>query len=339
MGDVVKMMEFPPTAKGGNGSGVVPVEVMPVAMDRSEAAACLEEVRGHLRDAKWRLLEFYERDGWQALGYASFKECAAAELNASASSNYCYDVLSAARVERNLRAAMPEVVAHYQLPVSQALALAPLEPEQQVAAYDLARRVAGTQTLTERLVLQAVRDVAPELAKGKRLDNPAATQEHYTPPFIWERVQIVFGGQIDLDPCCNPGQPNVPAAEYFRKEDDGLTHDWMGKVYCNFPYSDKATPMLQWVRHLRLQREVTESICLVPAYTDTKWWHELCDGFPLICLMEGRLRFLGPDGELQDSARFPSALVYQGPNPERFYDAFLGAGLVVQQINEELIAR
>ena len=346
MSDELKLVEIPSTPLVKRGiiarAATVPVEVMPVAMDRSEAVACLEEVRGHLRDAKWRLLEFYERDGWQALGYASFKECAAAELNASASSNYCYDVLSAARVERNLRAAMPEVVAHYQLPVSQALVLAPLEPEQQVAAYDLARRVAGVGKLTERLVLQAARDVAPGalragLKRGR--DNPNPSQERYTPKRLVDLYVRVLG-EIDLDPCCNPGEPNVPARNHFRREDDGLSHDWGGKIYGNFPYNDPGGPrLLQWVRHLQLQRDVTEWICLVPAYTDTIWWHELCKDFPLICLHRGRIHFLDEQMEPQTDTPFPSASIYQGPNPEVFYDALFSEGLMVQQVNEELITR
>ncbi len=72
----------------------------PIPMKKKEARATITQVRCHLRDARLLLLDLYERRGWQALGYASWRECCAAEFGVSVS--HLYRLLQAARVERDL---------------------------------------------------------------------------------------------------------------------------------------------------------------------------------------------------------------------------------------------
>lgn len=51
------------------------------------------------------------------------------------------------------------------------------------------------------------------------------TSEWYTPPEIFEAL----GLQFDLDPCSHDiCAPNIPATQYFTKEDDGLSRKWGG---------------------------------------------------------------------------------------------------------------
>ncbi|MGD7664880.1 DNA N-6-adenine-methyltransferase [Brevibacillus laterosporus] len=48
-------------------------------------------------------------------------------------------------------------------------------------------------------------------------------------------------------------------------------------------------------------------VCLLPARTDTKWWHEYCMKGE-IRLVKGRLKF----GDSNNSAPFPSAVIIFG---------------------------
>ena len=69
-----------------------------------------------------------------------------------------------------------------------------------------------------------------------------------------------------------------------------------------------------------------EIIALLPARVDTKWFQE--DIFPTaaaICFWKGRLTFLGAPAP----ALFPSAVVYWGPNVQRFVSAFQTAGTII----------
>ena len=145
------------------------------------------------------------------------------------------------------------------------------------------------------------------------------TEEWYTPSRIIDRVILTLGA-VDLDPCCNPGEPNVPASKHYREEDDGLSHPWGGRVFMNPPYGS-ALP--RWVKQLVAEYEagrVSEAVALIPARPDTRWFRALRE-FPR-CFIWGRLKFSG--GE--KVATFPSMAVYLGNNLEGFVKAFSDIG-------------
>lgn len=130
--------------------------------------------------------------------------------------------------------------------------------------------------------------------------------DYLTPPEIIQRVQAVFGGEIDLDPCGNRGLPmdNVPAAKYYTETEDGLAQPWSGKVFCNPPYGGAVS---SWV-----DKAITESqeghadpiILLLAARTDTRWFYKLRDF--ACCFIRQRLRFVGS----VNTAPFPSVLFW-----------------------------
>jgi len=149
--------------------------------------------------------------------------------------------------------------------------------------------------------------------------------ECYTPDIILERVEGTMGC-IDLDPCSNPGRPNVRARKHFTREDDGLSREWHGKVFMNPPYGRE---IADWVSRLCAQWEagnVTEAIALVPARTDAKWFRMLRE-FPR-CFVWGRLRFIGQE----NAAPFPSMAVYLGQDVTGFACAFGDIGDIYQLV-------
>ena len=50
-------------------------------------------------------------------------------------------------------------------------------------------------------------------------------------------------------------------------------------------------------------------VCLLPARTDTRWWHRYCMNASKIYFIKGRLKF----GSSQNAAPFPSAVVVFNP--------------------------
>ena len=61
--------------------------------------------------------------------------------------------------------------------------------------------------------------------------------EWYTPPAVIKAVRTVLG-EIDLDPASTAEANHIVGAKnFFTKDDDGLKHDWLGKIFCNPPYS------------------------------------------------------------------------------------------------------
>jgi hypothetical protein len=154
------------------------------------------------------------------------------------------------------------------------------------------------------------------------------SNEWYTPPDLVETISDALGG-ISLDPCSNSeGEPNIPAEEHFTEADDGLTREWHGTVYMNPPYGDDIG---NWTSKLMMEYEagrVDEAIALVPSRTDTMWFRVL-KNYPR-CFLYGRLKFSGHE----NSAPFPSMLVYFGKDLPKFIRAFKHIGDVYVRAEE-----
>lgn len=167
--------------------------------------------------------------------------------------------------------------------------------------------------------LVTVEESQPQVIDSTKPDAMAVhyssdSAEWYTPPEIIERTTKAIG-TIDLDPC-SPTSPTIPAATTFTKEANGLRFDWCGNVYMNPPYGREIG---EWVTKLVTEHRegrTKEAIALVPARVDTDWFRQFRDF--AICFIDGRLKFSGHD----NSAPFPSAVVYLGSNLDRFSDSF-----------------
>lgn len=152
----------------------------------------------------------------------------------------------------------------------------------------------------------------------------SAEVDWHTPPEVINATLELFG-TIDLDPCSNDGDPNIPARRHFREKDDGLTKRWTGRVYMNPPYG---RVIEAWVGKLLAEHEAgrtTEAIALLPSRTDTAWFRLLRD-FPR-CFVTGRLRF-----SEAAPAPFPSAAFYLGSRLKEFVSAFDELGDVYRRV-------
>jgi phage N-6-adenine-methyltransferase len=122
---------------------------------------------------------------------------------------------------------------------------------------------------------------------------------------LWETPQWLFDEYdkqhlFTLDVCALP--ENAKCAHYFTPEQDGLRQEWTGRCWMNPPYGREIGA---WVRkaYESANRGATV-VCLLPARTDTRWWHEYCMKGE-IRFLRGRLKF----GDSKNSAPFPSAVV------------------------------
>lgn len=131
-----------------------------------------------------------------------------------------------------------------------------------------------------------------------------------TPQWLVERIREAFGGVIDLDPCTTPENP-VGATRFIAPPNDGILPVWGApgrKIYINQPYgrtihhwTDKA------VNAASPSYSGASIILLVPARTDSAWFHRLVTAHETraVLFLKGRLTFKS----LDYSAPFPSALV------------------------------
>ena len=128
---------------------------------------------------------------------------------------------------------------------------------------------------------------------------------------LWETPQDLFDKlnnefHFTLDVCATP--ENAKCEEFYTKEQDGLKQPWKGTVWCNPPYGRQIG---EWVRRAFLASISGNTVVmLLPARTDTRWFHEYIYGKAEIRFIRGRLKF----GGSKNSAPFPSMVVVFMPH-------------------------
>lgn len=152
--------------------------------------------------------------------------------------------------------------------------------------------------------------------------------EWYTPAKYVELARAVMG-DIDVDPASSTkAQEIVRAGTFYTADDDGLAHEWNGRVWLNPPYSQPAIHQFaeKMVQEVSAGRAV-EAIMLTHNYTDTAWFHLAESLAAAICFTRGRIGFVSPTGTTAAPTQ-GQAFFYYGSNVERFREVFGGVGFV-----------
>ena len=93
---------------------------------------------------------------------------------------------------------------------------------------------------------------------------------------------------------------NAKCEKFFTPEMDGLKQEWTGVCWCNHPYGRQIG---KWVE--KACKSFATVVMLIPARTDTKWFHDYCLPYGKIEFLRGRLKF----GGCENPAPFPSMIV------------------------------
>lgn len=128
----------------------------------------------------------------------------------------------------------------------------------------------------------------------------SATAKWETPRGFFEKLDAEFG--FTLDVCAR--LENAKCARHFTPEEDGLRQSWAPEIcYMNPPYGREIG---KWVRKAFLEAQKgAVVVCLLPARTDTAWWHDYVMRAAEIRFVRGRLKF----GGAANGAPFPSCVV------------------------------
>jgi phage N-6-adenine-methyltransferase len=107
-----------------------------------------------------------------------------------------------------------------------------------------------------------------------------------------------------VDVCATPDK--AKCERFYSPEIDGLAQEWRGTCWMNPPYG---RVIGQWVKKaFESSRDGATVVCLLPARTDTAWWHDYCQRGE-VRFIRGRLKFVGATA----NAPFPSAVVVFRP--------------------------
>lgn len=123
--------------------------------------------------------------------------------------------------------------------------------------------------------------------------------EWETPQVFFDKLDEEFGFTVDV--CAN--KENAKCERFFSQEDNGLEQEWKGICWCNPPYG---RDICKWVKKALISSlHGATVVMLLPARTDTSWFHDYILHHADIRWIRGRLKF----GKAKSSAPFPSMVV------------------------------
>lgn len=141
------------------------------------------------------------------------------------------------------------------------------------------------------------------------MQSPVANREDWeTPAHIFDPLHREF--RFELDAAAS--DHNAKTLAYIGEDMDGLVVDWSwaGSVWVNPPYGREIP---KWVRKAwEESRKGATVVMLVPARTDTRWFHDYVLPHAEVRFIRGRIRFVGAPF----NAPFPSAVVIFRPTGE-----------------------
>ena len=129
----------------------------------------------------------------------------------------------------------------------------------------------------------------------------STTDQWATPQDFFDKPDAEF--HFSLDPCAS--EDNAKCKKYFTEDDNGLIQNWGGqRVFCNPPYGREIS---KWVRKCSEESKKPNTLCvmLIPARTDTSYFHDYIYHKAEIRFIRGRLKF----GGSSQGAPFPSMVV------------------------------
>ena len=135
----------------------------------------------------------------------------------------------------------------------------------------------------------------------------AKTHEWETPQDLFDKLNAEF--HFELDPCATID--NAKCDRFFTIEQDGLAQDWTQyrSIFVNPPYGREIALWAEKAYETARSGKSTV-VLLVPARTDTKWFHDYVLGKAEIRFIRGRIRF----GGAKAGAPFPSVIIIYSPD-------------------------
>ena len=128
-------------------------------------------------------------------------------------------------------------------------------------------------------------------------------QEWETPDELFDRLDQEFHFDIDLA----ADATNAKCRRYYSEKTNALTQTWQGTGFLNPPYGARKHRLSDWVRkaYLETRKAGCTVVMLIPARTNTRWWHDYCMKAAEIRLLNGRPKF----GDAQHGLPQPLAIV------------------------------
>lgn len=120
----------------------------------------------------------------------------------------------------------------------------------------------------------------------------SSRQDWATPDSVFDPLAQEFEFTLDVAASAD----NAKAPNFYTEMDDGLSQPWHGVCWCNPPYGAGSAPLSAWVRKAYEEsRRGATVVMLIPARTNTNWFHDYCLAIGEVRFVRGRPKFGGAD--------------------------------------------
>jgi len=96
----------------------------------------------------------------------------------------------------------------------------------------------------------------------------STNQEWETPDHLFAHLDSIF--HFTRDVCAS--SKNTKCSYFWSEKDSCLDYKWTGVNWMNPPYKN----MKQFIKKAFDERHTATTVCLIPARTNTNWWHAWC---------------------------------------------------------------
>jgi phage N-6-adenine-methyltransferase len=130
-------------------------------------------------------------------------------------------------------------------------------------------------------------------------------QDWCTPQQLYDELNREFNFVADV----SATEENKKAPFCYTPETDGLKQTWVlgGPVFCNPPYGNE---IKKWVKKAYEESQKGATVVmLIPARTDTSYFHDYIYNQAEIRFLRGRIHFTDQNGNNTGRAPFPSMVV------------------------------
>lgn len=129
------------------------------------------------------------------------------------------------------------------------------------------------------------------------------SNDWWTPKYIFDALGVHF----DLDVAAPMKGPlHVPCDTWIY--DHSLLKPWYGFIWMNPPFGGR-NGLLPWLEKFFLHGN---GIALVPDRTSAPWWQDMAKRADAILFVDGKVKFIKPDGSLGVSPSTGTVLIAKG---------------------------
>jgi phage N-6-adenine-methyltransferase len=117
----------------------------------------------------------------------------------------------------------------------------------------------------------------------------SAKQDWTTPQEMFDRLDAEFHFDVDLA----ANATNAKCLEFYTENDNTLNITWDGIGWLNPPYGATAGKLSDWVKksYNETRKKSCTVVMLIPARTNTRWFHDYCMKADELRFLRGRPKF------------------------------------------------